>query len=51
MPIVVREYKKSLAERLGVSFSLSGLFSLISVLCLIGALAVGVLVAIQMIQK
>ena len=51
MPIVVREYKKSLAERLGFSFSLSGLFSLISVLCLIGALAVGVMVTVDLFKK
>ena len=49
--IVVREYRKSLAEQMGSSFSLSGLFSLLSKLCLIGAIAVAVPLAIELVNN
>jgi len=37
----VREYDAGLAERLGSVFSLSGIFGLLAVVCLIGALVAG----------
>ena len=49
-PIQIREYKKSLAERVGSSFSLSGLFSLISVLCLLAAFVVAILFTVEMFR-
>lgn len=39
--ITVREYRKSLADRIG-EFTLSGLFSVLSKLCLIGAIVCAV---------
>lgn len=45
IPIEVREYKKSWAEALKSSFSLSSVFFFLSVLCLLGAVVVALVVA------
>ena len=51
IPMQIREYKKSLAESVGSVFSLSGLFSLLSVLCLLGAFVVAVLFTIEIFRQ
>ena len=43
----VREYNPGLLESAGSWFSLSGLFSLLALLCLVGAIVAGVVLAIQ----
>ena len=47
----VREYNAGLAERLGSIFSLSGLFGLLSLLCLVGAIIAAAVLIYKKVQE
>jgi hypothetical protein len=46
----VREYNAGIAEKLGSIFSLSGIFGLLSTICLLGALVAGCVLVYQFVK-
>ena len=46
----IREYNPSLAESLGSIFSLSGLFGLLSTICIIGAIVAAAILIVKTVQ-